>query len=342
MVRSTDLHKVFLQSLLSRRFMREEIALELYKRAVSVLRKLNEDYTAPHPMDSVGLASFMGELSTLLHDFGMDVKRGREDTQAGKLWYALVNTEQQGVALSASDYSPIEITYFRLMVTDILDSYPAYSVGSLQALKIASDKEIKMTKSDGQALIKTFVARGYLAESKRGRYSIGPRGVLDLEPWLTREENVFKCDRCKKLVFVGKACAADGCAAHFHLYCYDTVVRRSPQSPSCPACRTSFRTQPPTDIGEAAVPRAHDHFRGTTRKRKRASRNGGHAEDDEGDEGEDGEDEGERSYEEEESRLLDGGDSQSQVAQSSAGPSSWAAAGSARRTQASVVPETQL
>lgn len=146
-------------------------------------------------------------------------------------------------------------------------------------------------------------------------------------------------------------------AAHFHLYCYDTVVRRSPQSPSCPACRTSFRTQPPTDIGEAAVPRAHDHFRGTTRKRKRASRNGGHAEDDEGDEEEDGEDEGERSYEEEESRLLDGGDSQSQVAQSSAGPvcrllcwwkekltcqSSWAAAGSARRTQASVVPETQL
>jgi hypothetical protein len=53
-----------------------------------------------------------------------------------------------------------------IKVTDILDSYPAYSVGSLQALKIASDKEIKMTKSDGQALIKTFVARGYLAESK--------------------------------------------------------------------------------------------------------------------------------------------------------------------------------
>jgi hypothetical protein len=47
-------------------------------------------------MDSVGLASFMGELSTLLHDFGMDVKRGREDTQAGKLWYALV-----GVSIAA-------------------------------------------------------------------------------------------------------------------------------------------------------------------------------------------------------------------------------------------------
>jgi hypothetical protein len=37
MVRPTDLHKVFMQTLLTRRFMREEAALELYKRAVNVI-----------------------------------------------------------------------------------------------------------------------------------------------------------------------------------------------------------------------------------------------------------------------------------------------------------------
>ena len=35
MTRSTDLHRVYLQSMLSRRVVRLEIGLELYKRAVA-------------------------------------------------------------------------------------------------------------------------------------------------------------------------------------------------------------------------------------------------------------------------------------------------------------------
>lgn len=38
MVRFTDLHRVYLQALLSRRFIPENVALELYKRAVSAIR----------------------------------------------------------------------------------------------------------------------------------------------------------------------------------------------------------------------------------------------------------------------------------------------------------------
>lgn len=38
MVRFTDLHRVYLQTLLSRRFISETVALELYKRAVGAVR----------------------------------------------------------------------------------------------------------------------------------------------------------------------------------------------------------------------------------------------------------------------------------------------------------------
>lgn len=38
MVRFTDLHRVYLQALLSRRFISETVALELYKRAVKAVR----------------------------------------------------------------------------------------------------------------------------------------------------------------------------------------------------------------------------------------------------------------------------------------------------------------
>ena len=44
MVKSTDLHRVFIQTLLSRRFMREETALELYKRAVNVIKSMSHHH----------------------------------------------------------------------------------------------------------------------------------------------------------------------------------------------------------------------------------------------------------------------------------------------------------
>lgn len=37
-IRPTNLHRVYLQSLLSRRAMPEEVALELYKRAIAACR----------------------------------------------------------------------------------------------------------------------------------------------------------------------------------------------------------------------------------------------------------------------------------------------------------------
>lgn len=126
MVQSTDLHRVFIQSFLSRRFMREEIALELYKRAVSImtgksivffpppyyagkivglltltifqvaladLPDFDQDYRPVHAMDSQGLVSFIGEIKGQLQDFGMSIERGREDTKKGKLWWVLVRLD---------------------------------------------------------------------------------------------------------------------------------------------------------------------------------------------------------------------------------------------------------
>lgn len=109
-------------------------------------------------------------------------------------------------------------------VFEIIQSYPAMSIGSLHALQLSGggggDKETqgpKLTKSAAEALLNTFVSRGYLtksrsvilssakaviADSRRGRYSIGPRGALELETYLKKEYegNVFTCNRCNKLV----------------------------------------------------------------------------------------------------------------------------------------------
>jgi len=45
-VRPTDLHRVFIQTMLARRFARDEVGLELYRRAVNAVRGAL-DYQSP-------------------------------------------------------------------------------------------------------------------------------------------------------------------------------------------------------------------------------------------------------------------------------------------------------
>lgn len=59
--------------------------------------------------------------------------------------------------------------------------------------------------------------------------------------------------------------------AHLHHYCYDTL--RHSNRNACPVCKESFADRPPKAVGEDAVPRAEDEWRGGgAGKRKRASK----------------------------------------------------------------------
>ena len=138
--------------------------------------------------------------------------------------------------------------------------------------------------------------------------------------------------------------------AHFHHYCYAGLPRRGGRSITCPSCAVSFDEVKPNYIGEKAVSRAEDDYRGNKKqKRGRPSRA---AEEDE-EEDEDDEDELEEGEEEQPRRRSHGG---SQVTRAGAGPvsrsplslsrayeqSRWVASGTSRRDGPSYVPETQF
>lgn len=102
--------------------------------------------------------------------------------------------------------------------------------------------------------------------------------------------------------------------AHFHHYCYAGLPRRGGRSITCPSCAVSFDEVKPNYIGEKAVSRAEDDYRGNKKqKRGRPSRA---AEEDE-EEDEDDEDELEEEEEEQPRRRSQGG---SQVTRAGAGP----------------------
>lgn len=194
---------------------------------------------------------------------------------------------------------------------------------------------------------------------RRGRFTLGMRGVLELESYLKEEfeELVHDCQRCKKLVLSvsyfphGVLREADHCvrashvarmnvrlrthssrrrgqaqhislgSIHFHSYCYEAIRTARLQ---CPGCSTSFRDTPPQPIGEKAISRNEDEWRGDKRKRRRVSRRRvGNGDGEEEQEEEDVELEVAAVDEEEASQEQSQSDSQSQsqtVTQAGAGP----------------------
>jgi len=51
----------------------------------------DEDFRLTHPQDATGFSAFMNELSDILGEFGMSIVRGREETKAGKWFWAIVS-----------------------------------------------------------------------------------------------------------------------------------------------------------------------------------------------------------------------------------------------------------
>lgn len=128
MVRFTDLHRVYLQALLSRRFMPENVALQLYKRAVSAIRGMSfehssvllqrlisftetrPDYEPPFSESRKGLQSFVDEIGEGIAELGLQVTVTRDETKEGRLWICLVSVPSLSrlrLSLNHKDNRPI-------------------------------------------------------------------------------------------------------------------------------------------------------------------------------------------------------------------------------------------
>ena len=57
---------------------------------------------------------------------------------------------------------------------------------------------------------------------------------------------------------------------HLHPQCHAVICQAA--RPACPECKTLFADEAPSPIGEKAVPRTHDDFSSSKKKRKRPSR----------------------------------------------------------------------
>ncbi|KAI9446394.1 Non-structural maintenance of chromosomes element 1 [Lactarius indigo] len=167
MVSSGDVQRLFLQSVISRRVLSVDLAKALWKQSVEAVKAADDTIQINANTNSAdGWSDFLATLNKSLDPLDLELSRTRDEI-TGKEMYALVNRRDDEIARIASDYSPLEISYFRALVEQImLAPNSSYSISSLAALREVNALTSPMTKTQAESVLASFVAKGWLLKSK--------------------------------------------------------------------------------------------------------------------------------------------------------------------------------
>jgi hypothetical protein len=260
MVSSADVQRLFLQSVISRRVLSADLAKALWKQSVEAVKAADDTLQINANTNSAdGWSDFLATVNKSLDPLDLELSRMRNEI-TGKEMYALVNRKDDEVARIASDYSPLEISYFRALVEQImLAPNSSYSISSLAALREVNALTSPMTKTQAESVLASFVAKGWLLKSKKGRFSLSPRSLLELQPYLksTYPEEVLDCVICLEILTRGYACPRADCKVRMHNACYD-AYRRSNSKCHLTTCGEDWGragNDKVLPIGEAAAPK---------------------------------------------------------------------------------------
>ncbi|KAI6045378.1 Nse1 non-SMC component of SMC5-6 complex-domain-containing protein [Pisolithus marmoratus] len=294
MVTSGDVQRLFLQAVFSRGILSYSHALVLWKSCVDAVK-------AAHPALDVRASDrrdewdrFVNKINNALNPLDLEFRHVL-DEETGREMYAVVNTRGDEIAQMATDYSPTEIAYFRAVVEQImLAPNECYSLSSLAALREVNALKTSMTKSQAESVLSSLVARGWLLKSKRGRYSLSTRALLELSPYLKSNypDECLECTICMEIVTRGVSCSTPACQTRMHQHCFRKLPAK--QARSCPTCQKSTAEASDEEDEEDSKVDEHEpsqsqHFQ--SQRRRRQTRSSAAMEVDEKEEEEEEEDE---------------------------------------------------
>ncbi|KAJ4488115.1 Nse1 non-SMC component of SMC5-6 complex-domain-containing protein [Lentinula aciculospora] len=288
MAQASDVQRLFLQAILSRGVLSESLAQVLWKKCVEAVKGVislplnpahfhqllrvqtaaDENIEVPYSNTEEAWDEFIQGVNTSLNDLDFEFK-SIQDEFDGKRLFAMVNRKDDELAQVATDYNAIEIMYFKAIVEQImLARNESFSVSSLAALReVSAGKEkINLTKAQADILLDSFVANGWLLRSKRGRYSLSSRSLLELLPYIksTYPEETIECTICHEIITKGIACERDNCKTRMHYHCFTTYRKRKS---TCPACSLDWPQKATDDgllpVGELAIRDGDDGRRQT-------------------------------------------------------------------------------
>ncbi|EAL86524.1 hypothetical protein KXW98_005744 [Aspergillus fumigatus] len=297
-----DSNRAFLQAFMARSTMTFEEARSVLAAIFSVHegQPVSPDDVSQEDLDSyinaanAAISPFDLEIRSTLRQLQID-HHINETTQAERV-YALVNTTSDALMQLATTYSADEIAFIKRVLDAIFDTYntrrcEAMVVSGIQAMQLAkasSDSSRResqaatqqvqggaaqsLTMSQAETVLKQLVEEGWLEKSRKGYYSLSPRGLMELRGWLIatynendegrRVDKIKFCAACKDIITVGQRCGNRDCSGRLHDMCTHNFFRMR-QAEQCPVCKAPW----PGDkfVGERAITNTEASMQGRRR-----------------------------------------------------------------------------
>jgi len=192
---------------MSKQFLSEKETKNVYQKACSAFG----DESPPE-----NFTNFLDGINKSLRPLDMEIRHEISEDD-GAVHYGLVNTAEDEHSKMATDFSPNDIAFFK-KVMDLIVTSPDGTVSSMDALNTSSDLDKKMTMSHAEELIEKLVKDNWMSESS-GSYSLGPRAMLELHPYLKRvyEDDIVDCMMCHTIAIKGQCCTQ--CEGKIHIRC---------------------------------------------------------------------------------------------------------------------------
>ncbi|KAL7921647.1 Nse1 non-SMC component of SMC5-6 complex domain-containing protein [Trichoderma austrokoningii] len=278
-------NRAFLQALLARGTMTYPEARPIIAAIINADNAKNPDSEECRP-DQISEETFLqyiDKASDAVSAFDFEIRSTRHQATKERI-FALVNTTSDAQTQLATTYSPEELSFIKRVLDDMFDKYNWPRMESLcitetQAIKLARpppresqgggeeeeqsqapvDRGLK--HSEVEAVLESLVEGGWFEISKRNFYSLSPRALMELRPWLVDTYNdadaepndwqrIKFCEACKEIVTWGLRCSDRDCTLRLHDICQEAFWR-SRRATTCPRCSREWTGD--RYVGERAI-----------------------------------------------------------------------------------------
>ncbi|KAL5089894.1 hypothetical protein Trisim1_005010 [Trichoderma cf. simile WF8] len=233
---------------------------------------------------------YIGKASAAASQFDYEIRSTQHQVTKERI-FALVNTTSDPQTQLATIYSPEELSFIKRVLDAMFEKFnrprlESLCITEMQAIKLARPPR-RESQGDGEEqsqtpidrglkhsevenVLESLVEGGWFEVSREGFYSLTPRALLELRPWLIDMYNdpdaepgewqrIKFCEACKEIVTWGLRCADPDCTLRLHDICQEAFWR-SRRGTNCPKCTREWTGN--HYVGERAITMTEAYRRG--------------------------------------------------------------------------------
>ncbi|KAK4518137.1 uncharacterized protein ATC70_001488 [Mucor velutinosus] len=234
-----DSHRLFMQSMLSKKMVTEQEAMHIYAKVCDATSR---------PAD-VDFSSFVSVLNKELDKLDYSLRLSRNE-QNGIMYVIMVNTNQDSATELATQYTAIEMAYIRELFDLIINADDEnFGTSSRTALQLGGKMTPKLASRDVQTLLDKLLDDGWIGLQK-GCYFLTTRSIAELQDYFKQlyGERILECIFCLDMVTMGEHCANAQCSVRLHKHCADSQFNNS-ADPRCPSCSSRWSRENTFGLG---------------------------------------------------------------------------------------------